>query len=62
MTITVVGGPIDFTLEKPGEKGGMTQLSDSYSLITIEPNGSHVGNIFSVAIDDKGFVIASFDN
>ena len=62
MTLTVGGGPIDFTIGKPGEKGAVTQLSDAYSLIKSEADGSLVGSISSVEIDEKGFVIATFDN
>ena len=62
MTLTVAGGPIDFTIGKLGEKGAITQLSDAYSLIKSETDGSQVGSISSVEIDEKGFVIATFDN
>ena len=39
----------------------MTQLSDSFAPVSIEKNGSPVGNLTAVEIDPNGFVNAIYD-
>lgn len=60
-TVTVAGGPIEVTLGRPGEPTGMTQLSNVFAPTAIVKNGSPVGNMVGIEIDEKGFVIANFD-
>ena len=46
----------------PGETGGISQLSDSFAPIEIAKDGTPVGNLTSVEIDESGFVYATFDS
>lgn len=60
-TIQVAGGPMEITIGGLSEGGGMTQLSDSFAPTQITKDGSPVGNMISVDVDQNGFVQATFD-
>jgi len=60
-TLTLFGGPMDLTIGTPGSPTGMTQLSDSFAPVSIEKNGSPVGNLTSVEVDPNGYVNAIYD-
>ncbi|SFQ06582.1 flagellar hook protein FlgE [Roseivivax halotolerans] len=61
MTVNVVGGPIEITVGEIGASNGITQLSDSFAPLNISKDGSPVGNMTSVEIDENGMVHAYFD-
>ena len=61
MIVNVEGGPMEITIGRPGESNGLTQLSDSFAPVAISKDGSPVGNMTSVEVDDNGFVYAFFD-
>ncbi len=61
VTLTLGGGPLELTIGTINDPGGMTQLSDSFAPVTIEKNGSPVGNLTTVEIDPNGFVNAVYD-
>lgn len=61
MIVTVAGGPMEITIGKPGESNGLSQLSDSFAPVSISKDGSPVGNMTSVEVDENGFVYAYFD-
>lgn len=52
--IAVAGGTITVTLGTPGEAGGLTQLSDTYSPTGVTKNGSAVGLFSSIEVDEAG--------
>ena len=60
-TITVAGGPIEVTLGKPGDPTGLTQLSNVFAPTAIVKNGSPVGNMTGIEVDDNGYLVANFD-
>jgi flagellar hook protein FlgE len=60
-TLTLFGGPLDLTIGTLGNPTGMTQLSDSFAPVSIEKNGSPVGNLTSVEVDPNGYVNAIYD-
>ncbi|MFQ6550767.1 flagellar hook protein FlgE [Aestuariibius insulae] len=60
--ITVNGGPLSIDIGRIGEADGLTQLSDSFAPVSINKDGSPVGNMTSVEVDQNGFVYANFDN
>ncbi len=60
-TLTLAGGPLEMTIGTIGSSSGMTQLSDSFAPVSITKNGSPVGNLTSVEIDQNGFVNAVYD-
>ncbi len=58
---SVASGPIEVSIGNIGENDGITQLSDSFAPLNISKDGSPVGNMTSVEIDENGFVHAFFD-
>jgi flagellar hook protein FlgE len=61
LALTVAGGPITMTVGKPGDPSGLTQLSDSFAPTSITKDGSPVGNLTTVEVDENGYVIATYD-
>ncbi len=61
LALTVAGGPLSMTIGKAGDPNGLTQLSDSFAPTNITKDGSPVGNLTSVEIDDNGFITATYD-
>jgi flagellar hook protein FlgE len=61
LAITVGGGPLTLTIGKLGDPNGLTQLSDSFAPTSITKNGSPVGNLTAVEIDENGFITATYD-
>lgn len=59
--ITVEGGPIEVQIGKLAEGTALTQLSDSFAPTQITKDGSAIGNLTSVDVDENGFVQATFD-
>lgn len=60
--LQVAGGPLTVTLGRPGETGPLTQLSDQFSPISITRNGSPVGNMTGVEVDERGMLRATYDS
>lgn len=61
IALTVDGGPIALNIGLTGDASGMTQLSDSFAPVSITKNGSPVGNLTGVEVDENGFVHAIYD-
>lgn len=61
ITVDVAGGPMAINIGKIGESNGLTQLSDSFAPLSINKDGSPVGNMVSAEIDENGYVHANFD-
>jgi flagellar hook protein FlgE len=61
LAVNVAGGPLPITIGKTGDPNGLTQLSDSFAPTSITKNGSPVGNLTGVEIDDGGFITATYD-
>ena len=61
VVLMVDGGPIELSLGLLGERGGLSQLSDTFAPISITKDGSAVGNMTGIEIDANGFVYANFD-
>jgi flagellar hook protein FlgE len=59
--VDVAGGPMQINIGQLGAPDGITQLSDSFAPLSISKDGSPVGNMTSVEVDENGFVHASFD-
>ena len=59
--VSVEGGPMEINIGRIGQSDGITQLSDSFAPVSISKDGSPVGNMTSVEVDDNGFVHAFFD-
>lgn len=61
LALTVAGGPLTMTIDKLGDPNGLTQLSDSFAPTSITKDGSPVGNLTTVEVDEHGYVIATYD-
>jgi flagellar hook protein FlgE len=61
LALTVAGGPITMTIGKLGDPNGLTQLSDSFAPTAITKNGSPVGNLTAVEVDENGYITATYD-
>jgi flagellar hook protein FlgE len=61
LSLTVAGGPMSVGIGRFGDPNGLTQLSDSFAPVSITKNGSPVGNLTTVEVDEKGFVNATYD-
>lgn len=59
--VNVAGGPMELDLGMLGASDGLTQLSDAFAPVSINKDGSPVGNMTSVEVDPNGFVHAFFD-
>ncbi|MDP4031532.1 MAG: flagellar hook-basal body complex protein, partial [Pseudorhodobacter sp.] len=61
LALTVAGGPITMTIGRTGDPNGLTQLSDSFAPTAIPKNGSPVGNLTAVEVDENGYILATYD-
>lgn len=61
LALTVAGGPLTVTVGKPGDADGLTQLSDSFAPVALTKDGSPVGNLTGVEVDENGYLTASYD-
>lgn len=59
--LTVAGGPLEMTIGKIGDTNGLTQLSDSFAPTSITKDGSPVGNLTAVEVDENGYIRATYD-
>lgn len=60
--INVAGGPISVNIGAVGSSTGLSQLSDGFTPILLTKDGSPVGNMTDVEVDENGFVNAIYDN
>jgi flagellar hook protein FlgE len=61
LSVNVAGGPLSIGIGRLGDPNGLTQLSASFAPISISKNGSPVGNLTTVEIDESGYVNATYD-
>lgn len=61
VTLSVAGGPITMGIGRAGDPNGLTQLSDSFAPTAITKNGSPVGNLAAVEVDENGYILATYD-
>ena len=61
LSLTVAGGPMSVGVGRLGDPNGLTQLSDNFAPVSITKNGSPVGNLTNVEVDEKGYVNATYD-
>jgi flagellar hook protein FlgE len=61
LALTVAGGPMTVGIGSLGDPNGLTQLSDNFAPVQITKNGSPVGNLTTVEVDEKGYVNATYD-
>jgi len=61
LSIAVDGGPMEINIGELGSSVGLTQLSDAFAPVSISKNGTPVGSLTAIEVDQNGFVRASFD-
>ncbi|MCX8507522.1 MAG: flagellar hook-basal body complex protein, partial [Rhodobacteraceae bacterium] len=61
LSLNVAGGPLTVAIGKLGDSNGLTQLSDSFAPTSITKDGSPVGNLTAVEVDDNGYITATYD-
>ncbi|NBO20447.1 MAG: flagellar hook protein FlgE [Rhodobacteraceae bacterium] len=61
LDLLVAGGPLTVTIGRLGDPNGLTQLSDSFAPVAITKDGSPVGNLTAVEVDEKGYITATYD-
>jgi flagellar hook protein FlgE len=61
LDLTVAGGPISVGIGRLGDPNGLTQLSDGFAPVSITKNGSPVGNLTTVEVDQNGYITATYD-
>lgn len=61
ISLSVAGGPLDLFVGAPSGATGLRQLSASFSPTNITKNGSPVGRLTTVEIDQDGFLKATYD-
>ena len=59
--ITLDHGPVDIFIGRPGELGGMTQLAAPFSPTSVTKDGSPIGDLQSVEVDENGLLQAIYD-
>jgi flagellar hook protein FlgE len=61
LALTVAGGPLSMTIGRLADPNGLTQLSDSFTPTGVTKDGSPVGSLVSVEIDNRGYVNATYN-
>jgi flagellar hook protein FlgE len=61
LVLTVAGGPLTMGIGKLGDPNGLTQLSDQFAPTSIIKDGSPVGNLTAVEVDENGYINATYD-
>lgn len=61
IALTVAGGPMTIEIGSPGAANGMTQLSDTFAPLAVTKNGSPVGTLTRIEVDQAGYVNATYD-
>ncbi len=62
LTVNAASSPIDIVIGTPGEPTPLTQLSATFTPVSIAKDGAPLGNLATVEIDDGGFLQAVFDS
>lgn len=56
-----VGDDMVISIGKPGDTNGLTQFAGDFSPTSISKDGSPVGNLAGIEIDENGFIKATYD-
>jgi len=61
VSVTLPHGDVDIFIGRPGEPEGITQLAAPFSPTNVTKDGSPIGDLQSIEIDDQGFLQAIYD-
>ncbi|WP_299637119.1 flagellar hook-basal body complex protein [uncultured Ruegeria sp.] len=59
--VNVAGGPMEVNIGLIGDADGITQLSETFAPVSITRDGSAVGTMTNVQVDENGYVYAFYD-
>ncbi len=58
---TDAGEDMEISIGKPGDTNGLTQFAGEFSPTSISKDGSPVGNLSGIEIDENGYIKATYD-
>ena len=61
VTAPLAHGPVSFFIGRPGDTSGVTQLSASFSPNAVSKDGAPIGDLQSVEIDERGYLMGVYD-
>lgn len=61
LTVPGANGPMTVELGRYGDSQGITQLSTNFSSANVSKNGSPVGSLTALEIDENGYLRATYD-
>ena len=61
ISLTLEHGPVEISIGRPGEAGGITQLSAPFSPTSVTKDGAPIGDLQNVEITDEGILQAIYD-
>lgn len=61
LSLNVEGGPMTVKIGRLGDMNGLTQLADNFKPTSITKDGSPVGNLTAVEVDENGLMRATYD-
>lgn len=62
VTVAAEGGPLEIEIGRRHEARGLSQLSDTFAPLAITKDGSPVGNLASIEVDQRGMLSAIYDS
>ena len=61
VSINLDHGPVEVFIGRPNDSAGITQLAASFAPTAVTKNGSPIGDLQSIEIDEQGFLQAIYD-
>lgn len=61
LALAVAGGPMTVNIGRLGDPNGLTQLADDFAPTNISKDGSPVGNLTAIEVDENGYMRATYD-
>lgn len=61
VNLALAGGPVTLTLGKLGDTAALTQLAGTFSPTSVTKDGSPVGKLSEVVVDENGLLRATYD-
>ena len=62
LTVNAARGPISMRIGALQATGGLTQYANDFAPLAINKNGSPIGQMSTIEVDEAGFLIANFDS
>lgn len=62
IALAASSGAINLNLGRPGDSSGLTQFDSNFALVEMTKNGSPMGSMTGLKVDEQGFLVASYDS